>query len=607
VSDEGGAGGPVGKTVPGAPDPDALATPAPRPADAAAAKRGDADVLPRGTMVDGKYAVDRVLGAGGMGVVYLARDVHTGIEVVLKAIRPHLAHRGDIRERVITEGRALAQIDHPNVVHLKAVVAAPNGLFLVMPFIDGESLDKTLKRAAAKGEKIAVNEALRLFRMILAGVGAAHGEGVIHRDLKPANVLLRKKDGVAKVTDFGIAKGEEQARAGQGQTKGVIGSLWYMSPEQVQGKRDLDKRVDIYSLGVVLFELLTGHVPFQGDSSYDIMKAHVDQPMPKVRSERADVPAWIDDLLAKACAKSRDDRFPTCEAFLEALDAAHHAHAAQVVAPAATAAPTSPTSKAPAASATETAHEAASGASTGPATSLTGEGARSRATGAPRKRPSRAPTIALLGFGLIGGGLALALFLTGAGTRQRPHLRETSPWATASGAAPGGTGSPIATSSAGSPVSSASSAPGAETPPEVTLSSLQGRGSARPVASSTRSSTATISSSASWTQSSSSRRTTGPERRASSCSRVMATRRSPSRTRSARSPPLVRASTPRRRAPPARRTGATSRGGRCAPPSTGSDSPWRPRRSSRARPTSRGPPIRRSSAASASESSPRAW
>ncbi len=436
-----GDGGPFEKTVPGQPDPAALATPAPaaraahEPSQHPSKQGPDADVLPRGTMVDGKYAVDRVLGAGGMGVVYLARDVHTGLEVVLKAIRPHLAHRADVRERVIAEGRALGQIDHPNVVHLKAVVTDHNGLFLVMPHIDGESLDKTLKRHTAQGQRMPVAEALRLFRMILAGVGAAHAEGVIHRDLKPANVLLRRKDGVAKVTDFGIAKAEEQARAGGGNTKGVIGSLWYMSPEQVQGRRDLDKRVDIYALGVLLYELLTGHVPFRGESSYDIMKAHVDQPLPSVRAERADAPAWLDALLATACAKSRDDRYPTCDAFLTAVDQGQQGEARTAAAAAAA-------TNVPGSALSGTAEEAplvvAAGGATGPGTSMTGERPPQR----PRQRA--APYIAVLGLTLVGVGVTAAYFLGNAGERQRPHLREVSPWATASGAAVGGTGNPIA-------------------------------------------------------------------------------------------------------------------------------------------------------------------
>jgi serine/threonine protein kinase len=429
---------PATKTEPGEPVPEALIRPgAPSPKAPPAAGAGAGadkadDQLPRGTMVDGKYAVDRVLGSGGMGVVYLARDVHTGIEVVLKAIRPTLAHRADIRQRVIAEGRALGQIDHPNVVHLKSVVQDHNGLFLVMPYIDGESLDKTLRRYKSDGKHMPFAEALRLFRMTLAGVAAAHDEGVIHRDLKPANVLLRKKDGVAKVTDFGIAKAEVEARAGGGQTKGVIGSLWYMSPEQVQGRRDLDKRVDIYSLGILFFELCTGHVPFRGESSYDIMKAHVEEPFPSVRAERSDVPAWLDPVLTKACAKDREDRYPTCEAFRVALDEAEAG--ARLEPPPLTAAP-KPTRSTTAVAAQDPADTPGA---TSPGTSVTGEHGPKRA---PRARA--APTIAILGFVLVAGGLGLAYFISGAGQRTRPHLREVSPWATTSGAAVGGTGHPV--------------------------------------------------------------------------------------------------------------------------------------------------------------------
>lgn len=287
---------------------------------AAASEAEPSRLVPAGTIVDNKYEIVRVLGQGGMGVVYLAQDVHTGVEVVLKAVRPELAHRKDVLSRTLAEGRTLARIDHPNVVHLNAVVADASGLWLVMQYIQGESLDQTIKRYAQQGRTLSFTIATDIFRQVLQGVAAAHREGVIHRDLKPANVLVRQKDGVAKVTDFGIAKPEEQARVGQGNTKGVIGSLWYMSPEQVQGRRDLDKRLDIYALGVMLFELLTGKVPFNADSSYEIMRLHVEEPLPKMAGKRPDVPAWVDEVLGKACAKKRDDRFSSCEEFLAALD-----------------------------------------------------------------------------------------------------------------------------------------------------------------------------------------------------------------------------------------------------------------------------------------------
>ncbi len=312
----------VTKTAPGEPTPEAFgeAVAGPVAGPVAGSQPKKTQLFAAGTLIDNKYEIERVLGQGGMGVVYLAEDVHTKVPIVLKAVRPELAHRKDIRDRTLTEGRTLARIDHPNVVHLNAVVEDATGLWLVMQYIEGESLDETVKRYKSKGERLAFTVVIDIFRQILLGVGAAHRDGVVHRDLKPANVLVRRKDGVVKVTDFGIAKPAEDLRGAAGKTKGVIGSLWYMAPEQVQGRRDLDKRADIYALGILLFELLTGRVPFNAESSYDIMKMHVESPLPKVVAERPDAPAWIDEVLARACAKAREDRFSTCEEFLSAVE-----------------------------------------------------------------------------------------------------------------------------------------------------------------------------------------------------------------------------------------------------------------------------------------------
>ncbi|APR80307.1 Serine/threonine protein kinase PrkC, regulator of stationary phase [Minicystis rosea] len=274
--------------------------------------------LPAGALVDKKYAVLRVLGEGGMGVVYLARDIHTGLDVVVKAVRSELAHRADVRARTLAEGRALAQIDHPNVVHLKAVVVEGPSLYLVMQYIDGESLDKIIGHQKARGERMPVEEALAIFRQVAAGVGAAHQEGVVHRDLKPANVIVRRKDRVAKVTDFGIAL--VQSDNARPHTRGLVGSLWYMSPEQVTGRRDLDHRVDIYALGILLYQMLVGHVPFDAKSDYEIMRQHAEMPMPLVSATRSDVPPAVDELIQRACEKDRERRFQRCEEMIAAVD-----------------------------------------------------------------------------------------------------------------------------------------------------------------------------------------------------------------------------------------------------------------------------------------------
>jgi serine/threonine-protein kinase len=276
--------------------------------------------LVAGQVVDGKYAIEKALGAGGMGVVYLARDVHTQVSVVVKAIRRELAHDEKYRTRTLAEGRALARIDHPNVVRLNAVVAEADALYLVMQYIEGPTLTELIERHAETGTPFPLRELLRLFRQIVSGVGAAHAEGIIHRDLKPDNVLVRASDGVVKVTDFGIAKDAEDARAGRGITEGFIGTAAYMAPEQFSGERPMDRRVDIYALGVVLFELLAGRPPFGGASTFDVLMQHLKAPLPNLRTLRPDVPESIARVVERACAKVPEERFESARAFLRALD-----------------------------------------------------------------------------------------------------------------------------------------------------------------------------------------------------------------------------------------------------------------------------------------------
>ncbi|MBI4952826.1 MAG: protein kinase [Myxococcales bacterium] len=305
-----------GPTVPGGPGNTGGAAGAPGEVN-----RPSTNYAATGAIVDGKYTIERVLGEGGMGVVYLARELHTNIQVVLKAVRGEIAHRADMRERTLAEGRALARIDHPNVVQLKAVVVEGGRMWLVMQFVEGESLEDLIQRHIQQRLPMQLPEVLGVFRQILAGVAAAHNEGVIHRDLKPANILIRRKDNCVKVTDFGIAKGEDDAQKGKGQTQGIIGSLFYMSSEQVRGQRDLDRRVDIYALGIVLFEMLTGQVPFNSDNTFELLRMHVEGVMPSVLQVRPDLPPQIDQIIQKACAKDREHRYHSCEEFQAAVDA----------------------------------------------------------------------------------------------------------------------------------------------------------------------------------------------------------------------------------------------------------------------------------------------
>ncbi len=276
--------------------------------------------LPAGTLIDGKYRIERILGEGGMGVVYLALDVNTESKLVIKAIRAEYTHNPEYKERILDEGRSLARIDHPNVVRLNAVIVSPDAIYLAEQFVDGKGLDKIIEEHVTSGVPLPLEQAFGLFRQVLLGVAAVHQEGVVHRDIKPANVLVRSRDGVAKVTDFGLAKKEDDARQGRGVTKGIIGSLWYMSPEQVTGQKDLDKRVDIYALGIVLFELLVGKVPFDAESQYEVMRMHVQAELPRASLWRPDLPPGIDEFILRACAKDRNQRFSSCEEMTAALD-----------------------------------------------------------------------------------------------------------------------------------------------------------------------------------------------------------------------------------------------------------------------------------------------
>jgi serine/threonine-protein kinase len=256
-------------------------------------------------LIDGKYAVERVLGEGAMGVVYLAHDVATETKVVIKSIRAEFADNAEFQARAIDEGRVLARIDHPNVVRLNAVVFEGGNLYLVMQYVEGNSLERLIEGYREQGRPVPLDEAVRLFRMMVQGVAAAHHEGVIHRDIKPANILVRAKDGVVKVSDFGIAKTGAAFRTERQRTIGVVGSPAYMAPEQRSGVPDLDRRADIYSLGIVFFELLAGVLPFVAATEPELYQLHSEAVLPSVCRLRPELPKGIDAILARACAKDR--------------------------------------------------------------------------------------------------------------------------------------------------------------------------------------------------------------------------------------------------------------------------------------------------------------
>jgi serine/threonine-protein kinase len=285
---------------------------------------GPASGLFAGALFDGKYRIDRQLGAGGMSVVYLATEITVDMPVVIKALLPNFASQAGFRERLLREARALARIDHPNVVRLRSVVAAAPDLCVVMEYVEGEDLAARLGRWATEGRP-GLEATLAMFQSIVSGVEAAHQEGIVHRDIKPSNVLVRARDGRLKVTDFGIAKSLDEAD--KQLTHGMIGTMFYMAPEQLRADPGIDTRADIYALGILLFEMLTGTVPFNAASAYEIARQHIQDPLPSLRARAPWLPddpriAALDMLLGRACAKQREVRHASCAELREGLDRA---------------------------------------------------------------------------------------------------------------------------------------------------------------------------------------------------------------------------------------------------------------------------------------------
>jgi serine/threonine-protein kinase len=271
-----------------------------------------------GTMLS-VYRIESVLGEGGMGVVYRAHDEARNRTVAIKCLHTNLSGDAQIRRRFAREARVLASFGHPNIVSVYDLVEYEHILAIVMEYIDGVSLVQHLKRWRGR---LPLDEIRTLVGGVLDAMEEGHRRGIIHRDLKPDNILvLAFEDELRpKVVDFGIAKileGTTYTMSGA-----FLGTCAYMSPEQVQGTRAIDGRSDIYSLGVTLYQLSTGAVPFESENYFAVMMAHVNQP-PRPPSElRPDLPPALERLILDALAKDPAARPPSCAAFRERLEAA---------------------------------------------------------------------------------------------------------------------------------------------------------------------------------------------------------------------------------------------------------------------------------------------
>ncbi len=265
------------------------------------------------------------LGEGGMGVVFRAVDVQLDRPVAIKMLNADLARDPQVVERFRTEARAQANLNHVNLATLYAFLVDQGNAFMVMEFVEGETFEQIISRRGP----IPPEDAVPWFKQALLGIGAAHRMGIIHRDIKPSNLMLNRQ-GIVKVMDFGIAK--VVGTRGMTRTGMQLGTLPYMSPEQIQN-RNVDVRTDIYALGITLYQMLSGHVPFESDSDFEIMNGHITAPPPPLTRMYPYAPVQYENVVMKALEKNPDNRYQTVEQFGAALE-----HPESVSAPAGAAA-----------------------------------------------------------------------------------------------------------------------------------------------------------------------------------------------------------------------------------------------------------------------------
>jgi len=261
----------------------------------------------------GRFSLERELGRGGMGVVFLARDVALERLVAIKLLPADLAGQPDAKERFLREARTAAGLSHPNIVPIHLVEEKAGLVFFVMAFVDGESLGERVRRQGP----LPPAEVARIIREVAWALGYAHGRGVIHRDVKPDNILLEKGSGRAMVTDFGIAR--VTTRSTMSQQGEILGTIQYMAPEQADPRATLDGRTDLYALGATAFFALTGRLPFEAPTAVALLAMHLTEAAPPLVSVRAGVPAKLAEAVDRCLAKDPVARFPSAEALAESL------------------------------------------------------------------------------------------------------------------------------------------------------------------------------------------------------------------------------------------------------------------------------------------------
>jgi serine/threonine-protein kinase len=268
-----------------------------------------------GALLGERYRLDHLIGRGGMAAVWSATDTVLGRRVAVKRLHAGMLDDPDHAERFRREAMLVARLSHPNLVHLLDRGDDPDGPYLVMELVEGENLKSLVRREGA----LDPDEAARVCALVGRALAYAHGQGVVHRDIKGQNVLITP-DGGVKLADFGIARlMEADGQEGLTRTDVLMGSADYLSPEQADG-RPVDGRTDVYSLGILLYECLTGRLPFRGEGFVAVAMKHCSEPLPDPRVAAPAVPDWLASCVMRAAAKDPGDRFPSAAAMVAALD-----------------------------------------------------------------------------------------------------------------------------------------------------------------------------------------------------------------------------------------------------------------------------------------------
>lgn len=264
-----------------------------------------------------EYTIEGEIGRGGMGVVYLARDLKLKRRVAIKVLPPELAYRSEIKTRFLREAQTAARLSHPHIVPIHGVGEVDGLVYFVMGYVDGESLGHRLKRRG----KLPIEEVRRIMKETADALGLAHTMGIIHRDVKPDNILLDGTRRRVMVTDFGIAKALSEVGTGTLTGTGVaIGTPAYMSPEQAAGEGVIDARTDIYALGIVAYEMITGRVPFKAPTVPAILMKQITEAPPDLMISRPECPEELCITIMRCLEKDPEERWATADALRRALD-----------------------------------------------------------------------------------------------------------------------------------------------------------------------------------------------------------------------------------------------------------------------------------------------